>query len=110
MFAAALLASVFWQSASAQLAYPLRFGVGNPLSVKGEKAGVRIRNVQSNGSRQRAVQSFVSRNTAGTTAVAGDSYSPTIYGIVIFDDTWKSSSIARGVYIPFRAHRPETIR
>ena len=46
MFAAALLASVFWQSASAQLAYPLRFGVGNPLSVKGEKAGVRIRNVK----------------------------------------------------------------
>ena len=98
LFAAALLASVFWQSASAQLAYPLRFGVGNPLSVKGEKADVRIRNVQSNGSRQRAVKSFVSRNTAGTTAVAGDSYSPTIYGIVIFDDTWKSSSIARGVY------------
>lgn len=96
--AAALLASVFWQSASAQVVYPLRFGVGNPLTAKGEKAAVRIRNVRSNGSPLGAVKTLVSRNMPETTAATGNGYSPTIYGIVIYDNTWTTSTLARGVY------------
>lgn len=96
--AAALLVSVFWQSASAQVVYPLRFGVGNPLTAKGEKAAVRVRNVRSNGSPLGAVKTLVSRNMPETTAATGNGYSPTIYGIVIYDNTWITSTLARGVY------------
>lgn len=97
MIAAALLVPSLWQSASAQLVYPLHFG-GQPFAADGQKSVVKIRAVDNTHTAKVNQTSRVSRNLGVASAAANSSYVPTIYGIVIYDNTWTSATRARGVY------------